>query len=95
MDDFLKGKLEVGEKVHLTNQMSEQVRKLLADLEESTVLSINGNTVVLSSKDGSMEVEMHRRYFCSAAYIGHPLSPCPFCGFEEAKGVTFAPNVKA
>jgi hypothetical protein len=86
MDEFpLKGNLEVGDKVHLTIQMSDEVRKLLADLEESTVCSINGNTVVLLSKDGSIEVEMHRKYFCSAVLIGHPLSPCPFCGYEEPK----------
>ena len=71
--------------MHLTLQTSEQARAILADLEESTVLSVTGNTVLLLSKDGSMEVEMHRRYFCSAIMVGHPLSPCPFCGYEESK----------
>jgi len=85
MNDFLKGKLEPGDTVNLTPQISDGVRQLLADLDGSTVLSVNGAKVVLRSADGSVEAEMHRRYFCRTHYVGHPDDPCPVCGYEEQK----------
>ena len=85
MNDFLKGKLEPGDRVNLTAQISDGVRQLLADLDGSTVLSVNGVKVVLRSADGSIEVEMHRRYFCRTYYVGHPDDPCPVCGYREPK----------
>lgn len=81
MSDPLKGKLDVGDRVHLAVQVSAADRALLADLENSSILSVNGNKVLLLPEDGSMEVEIDRRYFCSGA-VGHFRSPCSFCGYE-------------
>jgi hypothetical protein len=85
MNVFLKGKLEAGDKVNLTAQIPSRVRQLLADLDGSTVLSVNGDKVVLRSADGLIEVEMHRRYFCRTYYVGHPDDPCPVCGYQETE----------
>jgi len=84
MNGFLKGKLEAGDKVNLTAQIPDGFRLLLADLDGSTVLSVNGDRVVLRSEHGSIEV-MHRRYFCTTHYVGHLDDPCPACGYEEPK----------
>ena len=87
MNNPPKGKLEIGDTVYPTRQKCQQTQKMLEGLEGSTVLSIDGDMISLSSKDGTMKVEIHRRYFCIGEFMGHyirdPASPCPYCGYES------------
>ncbi len=79
-----KGKLDVGDVVHLAVHFSEPAHKLLVEHDGSTVLSIDGECLTLSSRDENLQTEVHRKYFCSVVYLGHWGSPCIFCGYKES-----------
>lgn len=79
-----KGRLEVGDRVRLSGDISEETRQLLSDLDGSTVLSVDGDMLTLVSNDGSLRTEMHRKYFCLLGYISHWDNPCLLCGYDES-----------
>jgi hypothetical protein len=78
-----KGRLDVGDTVYLAQGLPEQTKKLLAELNGSTVQSVNGDMLKLSSANGSFDIEIHRKYFCSWEYIDHVDNPCLLCGYKD------------
>ena len=86
VDNFVKGKLEAGDVVHLAEQTPKCIRELLSDLDGSTVVAINGSIVILRSKACSADIEIHRKYFCTYTWLGHANDPCMFCGYHGPGG---------
>lgn len=79
--------LEVGDRVFIADpvdaSLPESIRQRLSDLYGSTILSLNGDWLELSAKDGAVHVKhIHRKYFCLVAAVGHVNSPCDVCGYE-------------
>ena len=80
-----KGKLEVGDKVHVAGGLSAQERELLVDLDGCPVLSVSHDWIKVHKRDGE-QASIHRKYLCSfGGNIGHLHSPCMFCGYEEQR----------
>lgn len=80
-----KGKLEVGDKVHIAGGLSAQERELLVDVDGCPVFSVSHDWIKVHKRNGE-EATVHRKYLCAfGGYIGHLDSPCMFCGYEEPK----------
>jgi hypothetical protein len=81
-----KGTLEVGDTAYLDQGLPEQTKNLLSDLNGSSVQSVNGDMLELSSANGSLHVlAVHRKYFCNWPCLGHLDNPCVFCGYKDAE----------
>jgi hypothetical protein len=57
---------------------------MFTELRGSTVVSINGDTLELSIRNGAARLDVDRKYLCcSSDYdLGHCGSPCWFCGYD-------------